>query len=66
MAEIPLVQSIREAADIGHPVALQEDSASGKAFIELAKNVIEQVQLRNENLDPTKAVQITNMDGCSS
>lgn len=66
LAEIPLVQGIREAADIGHPVALQEQGASAKAFMDLATNVVEQVAQRNEELAPTKAVEITNMDGCSS
>jgi ATP-binding protein involved in chromosome partitioning len=66
LAEIPLVQGIREAADVGRPVVLQEGSVSARAFMELANNVVEQVQLRNENLSPTEAVKITNMDGCSS
>jgi len=66
LAEIPLVQGIREAADIGHPVVLQEDSLSAKAFMNLATNVVEQVQIRNNEQEPTKAVEITNMDGCSS
>ncbi|MDG1849692.1 MAG: Mrp/NBP35 family ATP-binding protein [Flavobacteriales bacterium] len=66
LAEIPLVQGVREAADIGRPVALQEDTDSAKAFVKLADNLIEQVASRNEKLDPTEAVKITNMDGCSS
>lgn len=66
LAEIPLVQSIREAADVGHPIALQDDNPSTLAFNELAKNVVEQVQLRNKNISPTAVVEITNMDGCSS
>lgn len=66
LAEIPLVQGIREAADIGHPVALQEGSPTAIAFNDLATNVVEQVQLRNENISPTKVVEVTNMDGCSS
>lgn len=66
LAEIPLVQGVREAADIGRPVVLQEDSDTAKAFSEMANNVIEQVRLRNKNISPTEAVKITNMDGCSS
>ena len=66
LAEIPLVQGIRESADIGRPVVLQEDSISASAFIELADNVVEQIKFRNENISPTQAVKITNMDGCSS
>lgn len=66
LAEIPLVKGIRESADIGRPVVLQEDSISANAFIELADNVVEQIKFRNENISPTKAVKITNMDGCST
>jgi len=66
LAEIPLVQVIREAADIGHPIALQENTPSSVAFSELAKNLVAQVALRNETIDPTTKVEITNMDGCSS
>ena len=66
LAEIPLVKGIRESADIGRPVVLQEDSISANAFIELADNVVEQIEFRNENISPTQAVKITNMDGCST
>ncbi len=66
LAEIPLVQGIRESADIGRPAVLQEDSISASAFIELADNVVEQIKFRNENISPTQAVKITNMDGCST
>ena len=66
LAEIPLVQGIRESADIGRPVVLQEDSVSARAFIELADNVVEQIKFRNENIRPTQAVKINNMDGCST
>jgi len=65
LAEIPLVQGIREASDIGRPVVLQEESPSAAAFMSLARKVVEQVELRNKILEPTAAVQITNMDGCS-
>ena len=66
LAEIPLVKGIRESADIGRPVVLQENSISANAFIELADNVVEQIKFRNENISPTQTVKITNMDGCSS
>lgn len=66
LGEIPLVQSIRESADIGHPIAMQEDSPSSNAFKSLAANVVEELKRRNDILEPTKAVEITNMDGCSS
>jgi ATP-binding protein involved in chromosome partitioning len=65
LGEIPLVQSIREAGDTGRPAVLQESTPQAKAFMDFADNVIKAVNERNEKLDPTKKVEITNMDGCS-
>ena len=66
LGEIPLVQSIREAGDVGHPVALQEDSVLEKAFNETTKKVLTELVKRNENLPPTEIVRITTMSGCST
>ncbi|MDR2118978.1 MAG: Mrp/NBP35 family ATP-binding protein [Tannerellaceae bacterium] len=59
LGQIPLVQRIREGGDEGAPVALQTESLTGSAFLELAKNVTEQVRLRNEQFPPTKRVALT-------
>jgi len=66
LGEIPLVQSVREAGDAGRPAVLQENTPQAEAFMKFADNVIEQVTLRNQKLEPTKKVEITNMDGCSA
>ena len=66
LGEIPLVQSIRESGDFGHPVALQEDSPLEEAFAEITKNMLTQLVKRNENLPPTEIVRITTMSGCST
>ena len=66
LGEIPIVQSIREAGDFGHPAALQETSPIADAFESLARNVAEQVVLRNESLPPSEAIKITTMAGCSA
>lgn len=66
LGEIPLVQSIREAGDVGHPAALQTDSAVQKAFEEVTKKVVEETVRRNESLPPTEAIKITTMAGCSA
>ena len=65
LGQIPLVQSIRESGDVGRPVVLQENTPQALAFMAFADNVIEQVELRNKTLDPTKKVELTNMNGCS-
>jgi ATP-binding protein involved in chromosome partitioning len=66
LGEIPLVQSIREAGDVGHPVALQEGTVLEKAFKDITKEMLSQLLKRNANLPPTEVVRITTMSGCSA
>lgn len=47
LAQIPLVQSVREACDAGRPAVLQGDTPQAISFIELAQNVAQQVAIRN-------------------
>jgi len=66
LGEIPLVQSIREAGDVGHPVALQENTSLENAFATLTKEMVSELLKRNANLPPTEVVRITTMSGCSA
>ncbi len=66
LGEIPLVQSIREAGDIGRPAAMQTATQIEGAFEEITKNVVRETVFRNENLPPTEAIKITTMAGCSA
>ncbi|WP_378186330.1 P-loop NTPase [Aquimarina sp. W85] len=66
LGDLPLVQSIREAGDIGRPAALQTATPLEKAFEELTRNVVQEVVNRNEALPPTEAIKITTMAGCSA
>ena len=66
LGEIPLVQSVREAGDVGRPAALQENTPISKAFEALTKEVVSELVSRNENLPPTEAIRITTMAGCSA
>ena len=59
LGQIPLVQSIREGGDEGLPVADNADSQTGRSFFELALATIEQLELRNQNLDPSQRVKVT-------
>lgn len=59
LGQIPIVQSIREGGDSGNPAAFNENSLVGKAFSEMAANVIREVDKRNESLDPTKKVKVS-------
>ncbi|QXP57010.1 Mrp/NBP35 family ATP-binding protein [Cellulophaga sp. HaHa_2_95] len=65
LGEIPLVQSIREAGDVGRPAAMQVGTPIANAFEEITKNVVQEVVNRNEELPPTEAIKITTMAGCS-
>ncbi|MBP7174240.1 MAG: Mrp/NBP35 family ATP-binding protein [Cloacibacterium sp.] len=65
LGEIPLVQSIREAGDVGRPAALIENSPIAEIYKETAKKMIESLVERNKNIPPTEAVKITTMAGCS-
>jgi ATP-binding protein involved in chromosome partitioning len=66
LGEIPLVQSIRESGDVGHPVALQEGTVLEKSFTDITKEIVSELLKRNSNLPPTEVVRITTMSGCSS
>lgn len=63
---LPLVQSVREAADVGRPAALQENTPLRIAFDTVAENTVAQLIARNTHLPPSKAVAITTMAGCSA
>jgi ATP-binding protein involved in chromosome partitioning len=66
LGEIPLVQSIREAGDVGRPAALQTATPLEQAFEKLTQNVVQEVVRRNDDLPPTEAIKITTMAGCSA
>jgi ATP-binding protein involved in chromosome partitioning len=66
LGEMPLVQSIREAGDVGRPAALQTATPIEEAFEELTKNVVQELVRRNTDLPPTEAIKITTMAGCSA
>ncbi len=66
LGEVPLVQSIREAGDIGRPAALQAASPIEAAFEALTKNVVQELVNRNTDLPPTEAIKITTMAGCAA
>ena len=57
LGQIPLIQGIREDGDKGVPAALSEDGI-GNSFCDFANKVIESIDYRNKNLEPTKKVEI--------
>jgi ATP-binding protein involved in chromosome partitioning len=66
LGAIPLVQSIRESSDVGRPAALQDGTPIQKSLVDVTRNMVNQLLKRNINLPPTKAVEITNLVGCSA
>jgi len=50
LAQIPLVQSIREASDEGKPSVMDKNSTQSLGFIELAQNVAQQIAIKNAEL----------------
>ena len=66
LGEVPLVQSIREAGDVGRPVALQDGTLLEKSFNDITKEMVSELLKRNKNLPPTEVVRITTMSGCSA
>ena len=58
LGQIPIVQSIMEGGEKGIPNAADETSIVGKSFKELAENLIQQVDKRNKESDPTKRVKM--------
>ncbi|MFP4447285.1 MAG: Mrp/NBP35 family ATP-binding protein [Bacteroidales bacterium] len=58
LGQIPLEQSIMESGEEGKPSALEEESQVSEAFKKMAQKLMEEVDKRNKNLDPTKRVEI--------
>jgi ATP-binding protein involved in chromosome partitioning len=55
LAQLPLVQSIREAGDSGRPAGLQDNTPVSKAFLQLAMKVAQQVALKNASANAKEA-----------
>ncbi len=66
LGEVPIVQSIREAGDLGRPAALQTATPIEKAFEAITREIVQQLVHRNEDLPATEAIKITTMAGCSA
>ena len=64
LGEIPLIQSIRVASDIGRPAVLQGDTDIAKRFLNLCRKLVDFIEERNKKLK--KQNQLNNTyKGCS-
>ena len=50
LAQIPLVQSIREGGDAGRPAVLQDQTLQAIAFKEMANTIAQQIAIRNASV----------------
>jgi ATP-binding protein involved in chromosome partitioning len=55
LAEIPIVQELREGGDSGRPAAL-DNRVISDAFDGLAERVVKEIDIRNETFPPTRRV----------
>ncbi len=58
LAQIPIVQSVREAGDSGIPAATDKDHFLSSTFKNFAMKVVNQVKLRHELYEPTRIVKV--------
>jgi ATP-binding protein involved in chromosome partitioning len=58
LAQIPLIQSVRESGDNGTPAVLDENHLAYPYLKEMAEKTLHQVNMRNEVLAPTQIVKI--------
>ena len=63
---LPIIQSIREASDYGHPVALQKKTMISDVIDDITRNMITELVKRNKDLPASEALKITTMAGCSA
>ena len=59
LGQIPIVQGIREGGDAGLPAVLGKEVVAKEAFDQVAKNVLRQIAIRNEQLEATKIVNVS-------
>ncbi|MFK7947139.1 MAG: Mrp/NBP35 family ATP-binding protein [Saprospiraceae bacterium] len=58
LGQIPIVQSIRESGDNGKPAILSNEPIVKNAFMDVAKNTLRQIVVRNEYKNPTQRVNV--------
>lgn len=58
LGQLPIVQGIREAGDVGKPIVLHNEPITKKAVMHIVDNVARQVAIRNEMLGPTQTVKM--------
>ena len=58
LGQIPIVQSICDSGDRGTPMAMNADSLTARAYLQLASRVVTQTDLRNLQQPQTRIVEL--------
>lgn len=58
LGQIPIVQSICDSGDSGTPMAMNADSLTARAYLQLASRVVTQTDLRNLQQPQTRIVEL--------
>ena len=58
LGQIPIVEEVRSGGDNGQPIVLEEGNVVADAFVEVSKNCLKQMNLRNETMGKTPVVQV--------
>ncbi len=58
LGQVPIVQGIREGGDAGVPAVLKTGTIMADAFLNVAKNTLRQIAVRNEMMEPTRIVNM--------
>ena len=66
LGQIPIVESIAAKGDAGEPIVMDETSPISATFIQIAKDVKKNVDIRNTEMAPTPIVQIDPNASCST
>ncbi len=59
LGQVPITMGVREGGDNGQPIVTQENNVAAKAFMDIAQNLIKQVEKRNAEMEVTSIVEIT-------
>lgn len=60
LGQIPIVQAIREGGDRGFPAVLDDEPLTKEAFLNVSRNTLRQIAIRNEMQGPTEIVKMQN------
>ena len=58
LGQVPLIEGIRQAGDVGRPAILQDNTVSSNAFTEIIRNFVTALEEREQSLPPTTTLKM--------